>query len=214
MSLQRALKQILYVALIIFIASLIVLANRAYYVLDDISKAAQQARETLAQARETMVTVDKSVSDTSRMVNANLIHADLILGRAERVSRRQEAYWDMMALKSARLLDNANKVVVDIDANQNAISSESVASLKELQRSIVLLGETAQHTDQTINGPEIKQILGNVNAGTAQLATSAAHVEATTKDVQDQVHSITHPKIATKIASWTLRVVHALGSWF
>jgi hypothetical protein len=207
MSLQRALKQILYVSAIVLVASLIVLANMAYYVLDDF-------RKTEAQATQTLATIDKSVSDTSRMVNANLIHADLILGRAERVSRRQEAYWDMMALKSARLLDNANKVVVDLDANQNAITSESVASLKELQRSLVLLGETAQHTDQTINGPEIKQILGNVNAGTAQLATSAAHVEATTKDVQDQVHSITHPKIATKIATWTLRVVHAVGSWF
>jgi hypothetical protein len=207
MTLQRALKQILYVSAVVLVASLIVLANMAYYVLEDF-------RKTEAQATQTLATIDKSVSDTSRMVNANLIHADLILGRAERVSRRQEAYWDMMALKSARLLDNANKVVVDLDANQNAISSESVASLKELQRSIVLLGETAQHTDQTINGPEIKQILGNVNAGTAQLATSAAHVEATTKDVQDQVHSITHPKIATKIATWTLRVVHAVGSWF
>jgi hypothetical protein len=207
MTLQRALKQILYVSAIVLVASLIVLANMAYYVLDDF-------RKTEAQATQTLATIDKSVSDTSRMVNANLIHADLILGRAERVSRRQEAYWDMMALKSARLLDNANKVVVDLDANQNAITTESVASLKELQRSVVLLGETAQHTDQTINGPEIKQILGNVNAGTAQLATSAAHVEATTKDVQDQVHSITHPKIATKIATWTLRIVHAVGSWF
>jgi hypothetical protein len=207
MSLQRALKQILYVSAIVLVASLIVLANMAYYVLDDF-------RKTEAQATQTLATIDKSVSDTSRMVNANLIHADLILGRAERVSRRQEAYWDMMALKSARLLDNANKVVVDLDANQNAITSESVASLKELQRSIVLLGETAQHTDQTINGPEIKQILGNVNAGTAQLATSAAHVEATTKDVQEQVHKITHPKLITSIANWTLRVVHAVGSWF
>jgi hypothetical protein len=207
MSLQRALKQILYVSAIVLVASLIVLANMAYYVLDDF-------RKTEAQATQTLATIDKSVSDTSRMVNANLIHADLILGRTERATRSQEAYWDMMALKSARLLDNANKVVVDLDANQNAISSESVASLKELQRSIVLLGETAQHTDQTINGPEIKQILGNVNAGTAQLATSAAHVEATTKDVQDQVHSITHPKILTKVANWTLRVVHAVGAWF
>jgi hypothetical protein len=207
MTLQRALKQILYVAAIVLVASLIVLANMAYYVLEDF-------RKTEAQATQTLATIDKSVSDTSRMVNANLIHADLILGRAERVSRRQEAYWDMMALKSARLLDNANKVVVDVDANQNAITAESVAALKQLNQSIVLLGETAQHTDQTINGPEIKQILGNVNAGTAQLATSAAHVEATTKDVQDQVHKITHPKLITSIANWTLRVVHAVGAWF
>jgi hypothetical protein len=207
MTLSRALKQIRDVAVIILLAALIVLANMAYYVLDDF-------RKTEAQATQTLATIDKSVSDTSRMVNANLIHADLILGRAERVSRRQEAYWDMMALKSARLLDNANKVVVDLDTNQNAISSESVASLKELQRSIVLLGETAQHTDQTINGPEIKQILGNVNAGTARLATSAAHVEATTKDVQEQVHSITHPRALTKVANWTLKIVHALGGWF
>jgi hypothetical protein len=214
MSLQRALRQIRDVALIIFLASLIVLANRAYYTLDDLSKTAQQASETLAQAKETLVTVDKSVSDTSRMLNANLIHADLILGRAERVSRRQEAYWDMMALKSARLLDNANKVVVDLDANQNAITGESVASLKELQRSLVLLGETAQHTDQTINGPEIKATLKNVQEGTAKLAQSAAHIEGATGDVQEQVHKFTHPKIVTSIATWTLRVVHAVGSWF
>jgi hypothetical protein len=120
----------------------------------------------------------------------------------------------MMALKSARLLDNANKVVVDLDANQNAISAESVASLKELQRSIVLLGETAQHTDQTINGPEIKATLKNVQEGTAQLAKTSAHIEGATKDVQEQVHKITHPKFITKIATWTLRVVHAVGSWF
>jgi hypothetical protein len=207
MSLQRALKQIRDISLIVFIASLIVLANKLYYAVDDAQKAIQQGMQTLE-------TVDKSVGDTSHMLNALLIHADLIVGRAERTSRTQEAYWDMMALKSARLLDNANKVVVDLDANQNAISSASVASLKELQRSIVLLGETAQHTDQTINGPEIKQILGNVNAGTAQLATSAAHVEATTKDVQDQVHKITHPKLITSIANWTLRVGHAVGAWF
>jgi hypothetical protein len=207
MTLSRALKQIRDVAVIILLASLIILANQAYYALEDF-------RKTEAQATETLRTIDRSVADTSHMLNANLIHADLILGRAERVSRRQEAYWDMMALKSARLLDNANKVVVDLDANQNAISSESVASLKELQRSIVLLGETAQHTDQTINGPEIKATLKNVQEGTAQLAITAAHIEGATKDVQEQVHSITHPKIATKIATWTLRVVHAVGSWF
>jgi hypothetical protein len=214
MTLSRALKQIRDVAVIILLASLIVLANRAYYTLDDLSKTAQQATETLAQAKGTLATVDKSVSDTSRMLNANLIHADLILGRAERVSRRQEAYWDMMALKSARLLDNANKVVVDLDTNQNAITAESVASLKELQRSIVLLGETAQHTDQTINGPEIKATLKNVQEGTAQLAQSSAHIEGATKDIQEQVHSITHPKALTKVATWTLRIVHAVGSWF
>jgi hypothetical protein len=207
MTLSRTLKQIRDVALIVFIASLIVLANRAYYVLDDVEK-------TSAQARETLATVDKSVSDTSRLLNANLIHVDLILGRAERVSRRQEAYWDMMALKSARLLDNANKVVVDLDTNQNAITAESVASLKELQRSIVLLGETAQHTDQTINGPEIKATLKNVQEGTAQLAITSAHIEGATKDVQEQVHKITHPKILNSIATWTLRVVHAVGAWF
>jgi hypothetical protein len=118
MSLQRALKQIRDISLIVFIASLIVLANKLYYAVDDAQKAIQQGMQTLE-------TVDKSVGDTSHMVNANLIHADLILGRAERVSRRQEAYWDMMALKSARLLDNANKVVVDLDANQNAITLAS-----------------------------------------------------------------------------------------
>jgi hypothetical protein len=207
MSLQRALKQILYVSAIVLVASLIVLANMAYYVLDDF-------RKTEAQATQTLATIDKSVSDTSRMVNANLIHADLILGRAERVSRRQEAYWDMMALKSARLLDNANKVVVDLDTNQNAITAESVASLKELQRSIVLLGETAQHTDQTINGPEIKATLKNVQEGTAQLAITSAHIEGATKDVQEQVHSITHPRVLTKAANWTLKIIHAVGGWF
>jgi ribosomal protein L12E/L44/L45/RPP1/RPP2 len=100
----------------------------------------------------------------------------------------------MMALKSARLLDNANKVVVDLDANQNAITGESVASLRELQKSIVLLGETAQHTDQTLNGKEIQQILSNVDKGTASLASSSAHVDAATRDVAEQVHSITHPE--------------------
>jgi hypothetical protein len=121
----------------------------------------------------------------------------------------------MMALKSARLLDNANKVVVDLDANQNAITGESVASLKELQRSIVLLGETAQHTDQTINGPEIKATLKNVQEGTAQTRAKPPHTsKALRKTYKNKFIRLRTPKLITSIATWTLRVVHAVGSWF
>jgi hypothetical protein len=214
MTFLRAIKQLLYVALVLFVAAMIVLANEAYYVLEDSRRLIAKTTDAVDESRGAIAESTKAISDTSKMVNANLIHLDLILGRAERVSRSQEAYWEMMALKSARLLDNANKVVVDLDANQNAITGESVASLRELQKSIVLLGETAQHTDQTLNGKEIQQILSNVDKGTASLASSSAHVDAATRDVAEQVHSITHPRLITKIASWTLRVVHAVGSWF
>jgi hypothetical protein len=53
-----------------------------------------------------------------------------------------------------------------------------------------------------------------VQEGTAQLAITSAHIEGATKDVQEQVHKITHPKILNSIATWTLRVVHAVGAWF
>lgn len=167
-----------------------------------------------AQTTATLNTTQTAVRDTSSMLNANLIHLDLILGRAERVSRSQEAYWNTLSTQTSALLGHADRVLVDLDKNQNVLAIEGVKTLQETQRSVVFLGQTIQHTDATLNGPEIKQILSNVNGGTASLAASSAHIEAATKDVQEEVHHITHPRVITKIATWTLRIVHALGSWF
>jgi hypothetical protein len=207
MTLSRAIRQIRDIAAIVLFAALIVLANQAYYVLEDF-------RKTEAQATQTMQAAEKSIQDTSSMVNANLIHLDLILGDAARVSSQQEAYWQMMSHKSALLLDNANTALINLDSSETAISTQAIQTLQETQNSIFMLGQTVQHTDTTINGPEIKQILSNVDKGTASLASSSAHVDAATKDVAEQVHSITHPKLITKVATWALRVVHAIGSWF
>lgn len=177
-------------------------------------RAMRDFRALETQTAATLATTQTAVRDTSSMVNANLIHLDLILGRAERVSRSQEAYWNMLALKTSLMLDHADKAIVDLNTNENALTVEGLITLQEAQKSVVFLNQTIQHTDATWNDPQIKQILANINGGTAHLAATSAHLEATAKDVREEVHKITHPRVVTRVATWTLRVIHAIGSWF
>jgi hypothetical protein len=86
MTFLRAIKQLLYVALVLFVAAMIVLANEAYYVLEDSRKLIAKTTDAVDESRGAIAESTKAISDTSKMVNANLIHLDLILGRAERVS--------------------------------------------------------------------------------------------------------------------------------
>jgi hypothetical protein len=81
MTLSRALKQIRDVALIVLLASLIVLANRAYYTLDDLRNGTAGTRRWRRPRKHSSRST--SLSRIPHMLNANLIHADLILGRAE-----------------------------------------------------------------------------------------------------------------------------------
>lgn len=150
-----------------------------------------------------------SVRNTSQMINANLIHMDLILGRAEVLSRSQEDYWKMVSKKTELTLDNANTVLAnlatttrDLDSNLKEVTQTTNETLKQVQPVLQETTKAIQSTNLLISDPAVKETLKNVDQGTAQIAATATNVNKTTQDIQEKVHKILHPSWASRISSW------------
>jgi uncharacterized protein YoxC len=120
-----------------------------------------------------------------------------------------------------RLLVSANTATETLSENQNKLTDQAVTVLKTTDTTIshvdVVLGQanndlaqlevTEKHLDALIQSPDITQTLKNVDATTASTAR-------TMNDIEDEVHTITHPRLIVSIANWTLKVVHSVGGMF
>jgi ABC-type transporter Mla subunit MlaD len=166
--------------------------------------------QSLEESTQTVVQhADKAVTDTSSMVNANLIHLDLIMGRAEVLSRSQEAYWKMVSTKTETTLDNANTVLANLadttkhlDSHVSDVSQAVVATLNQVQPALQETTKTIQSANNLIADPSIKQTLQNINQGTSQIAGITKDTHDMTSDLKDKVHHILHPTWAQRALGW------------
>lgn len=176
--------------------------------------------ETGREFNQTAVDLRVRVDHTSQNLNANLIHLDLILGRAERISRSQEAYWTMMQAKGAVTMDRANAVLVELEdtiqhtrAGSDRVSDETVQVLVELKKAIQQTNQTMQAAEKVVSDPNLPATIANINKASAQVADTSVAVTGTAQDLQGAVHAWTHPKPIVKVADWTLKAIRAVGSF-
>jgi hypothetical protein len=80
----------------------------------------------------------------------------------------------------------------------NTVQAQSAGSLPAL-------ADTATHLDEASQNLVTLSHLG---------IDSMTSVRAIAADGQQEVHSILHPKPITRIADWTLKIVHAFAGWF
>lgn len=132
-----------------------------------------------------------------------------------------------LGLKTEKTLDSANALIVSLqenskslEQNQNAITAQSVETLKAATEEIRNLrsveddaAKAIQDMDAVVADPQIKASLLNISKATDQTAVTMQHVAETSKDVQQEVHSITHPSAITKTFTWILKVGGAVGNW-
>lgn len=178
----------------------------------------QDIHQTTGQVQKSTVAMQKNANDVSSMLNANLIHTDLILARTEDVSRKEEMFWDRFSMKSLETLDHANFFLAGLDdttkganiilaktANHANASLDSLTAdahhtlvdsdvaLVSVNKEIHSLNVATDNLNAVVTGPEITGTLKHVNESTAAIAKSAEHSEQIFNDVRVKVDTVTHP---------------------
>jgi hypothetical protein len=156
------------------------------------------------------------------------LEAGLTAMEARKASIKESAYLDQWNSQVAKLFSDVHQTM--ITTNQTVASIQEVsraatgtlqttqatvqafqvpivqltATLKAGERATAALELTTQHLDALVIDPAIPATLANVQATTG-------HLDATSKDVEQEVHSLTHPTWAVRLWGWTLDVAHALN---
>lgn len=125
-----------------------------------------------------------------------------------------------LGLKAEATFDNTNAVLNSLynnsealKANQNAITAQATETLKSANEEIRNLrpfeddaAKSMRDIDAVVSDPHIKQTLDS-------MAVTTKNIAATSQDVKEEVHSITHPSAITRTFDWILKVGGALGNW-
>jgi hypothetical protein len=154
------------------------LADTARPALTAATRAVIEARGLVRDAR-------KQLKSTMPLVNANLIHADLVLSNMERASEHQDE-----------------------------VAKTTLAGLADIDRAAVQLQSSLTSIQRVVDDPNAQTLVANLNVTSQETARATKAAADALQDVRDQVHKYTHPKIATSVADWALKIGRVLGSWF
>lgn len=96
--------------------------------------------------------------------------------------------------------DQATATLATAQATVQALQ----APIAQANAALAALQPVEQHLDALVSDPALAATISNV-------ASTTGHLDATAKDVQQTVHSYTHPTWAMRIWEWSLDVAHALN---
>jgi hypothetical protein len=154
------------------------LADAARAALTNASATAIETRGLVRDARQ-------ELKSTMPLVNANLIHADLVLANMERASEHQDE-----------------------------VAKKTLAGLADIDKAAAQLQGTLASIQKVVDDPNLNSLASNLSATSRETARGTKAAADTLQDVRDQVHRYTHPRIATSIVDWALKIGRVLGSWF
>jgi ABC-type transporter Mla subunit MlaD len=191
------------------LVSLIALCVAASIVMVDVDR-------TVKQLHTTVFLLDKDLVDVKNV----LVHVDLAANTAQLASKKEAKYLDAWNAGIATTLAGLNKDSSDLDsafltANQVLLTTDS--TIKGLQpvennaaAAIAQMGTATTDLDKLISDPQITSTIASVNTIAANTATTSQNVNATSKDIKDYVHQLTHPTWAQRAWSFTLNVAEHL----
>lgn len=175
----------------------------------------QSTNDLLADSRSIILNTDQRIDQSWRLVNASLIHADLILARVEDASRtvreganKQAEYWETMQQEASLALgelkasaESLNNLIAntDLSLNKNLLP----AANETIQQSHLLLAETTTMiADARVRTNDNLEELRLVIADPA-IKQTLSHIELTMQEVHDMSAEIrqTAPKIVADIQS-------------
>lgn len=118
------------------------------------------------------------------------------------------------------LLASATAATDTLNTNQTKITDQTVKVLKTTNETIghvdLVLGQANNNLAQLeITEKHLDDIVENQDAVIAlqNISSATGHFDATLADVQEEVHSITHPKPIVSVINWVLKVAHAVNPW-
>ena len=156
---------------------------------------------------------------TLPLVNANLIHADLVLGDAQRVSDLQEAYWKNFSVKSLLAMDNANNLLVSLKTTSDGLHTDSGriadavvdATTNGAKPALVAVADAAKATtgvatqaSKDLSDPSIPAALNNIADGTKQFAAAGKSIANSADTVDKKVTKLANPSLAGKIEAYAM----------
>lgn len=111
----------------------------------------------------------------------------------------------------ALVLQNTNKLVVQETGDIHALSESADTTIKDLQPVILQLGKDADALAVTLNDPNIKVMIGNMAASSADLQAASAeltsmlrHGDATAADIQKVADKVAYEYTKTKNLAYAL----------
>lgn len=187
----------------------------------------------------TVVTVGKHVSNTLMAMDESIaklnteideahrltLEAALTARTARKASEKELAMLDTwntdingLVLRTQLILASTSGLLDQTSASIGEITNAAVESSETVNRTVqALQSPIAQlNTDLSDLQPLIVHIDGVVNDQAIQatwtnVANTTAHLDATTADIQEQVHKWTHPGIWTKVKGFALDVAHVFN---
>lgn len=155
---------------------------------------------------------------TIQQLNESLVRTKDLITLSQATLYKQQKSIANFDIQISNTLTSANSALAAVKTTADTTSTSEVqianASVETIQGVQPVLSTANQSLQQIIlatnqlnklvSDPEITQTITNVNSTTK-------HLDTTSKDVEDEVHSLTHPTWAHKIFSWSLDVVHAVN---
>lgn len=158
-------------------------------------------------------------------VNDLLVHVDQTANAARLASNKESAYLDQWNKQISETMVNVNgvlqttqKTISATAENETEIVSASKQTLLVTQTAIqglspveenataelASLKATTDNLNKLVSDPQITATIANVNSTTK-------HIDDTAADVQQYVHSITHPTILHEVWNGMLDVAHVFN---
>ena len=158
----------------------------------------QSADELVADSRQVVLVIQERIDSAGRLLNANLIHSDLILGRAEdatrtwRESTKQQAeYWQKMTESSTEIVGN-------------------------LDASVLTLNKLLANTDHSLNAellPQATQTIQNIELlaqeATLQIRDSGVNLQGILAELPPIIHNVEN---TTDMAYKTMIEIHNMSA--
>lgn len=168
-----------------------------------------------------VVTVNKHVSETLMKLDTEIdeahrltLEAGLTVMEARKASVKEIAYLDAWNKGISRTLIDFHDVMVETRSAVGSIQPVAVtteATIRALQAPIAqantdlaALQPVIAHTDALVSNPDLGATISNV-------ASTTGHLDATAADVQQEVHSLTHPTWLHRLWGGLLDVAHVFN---
>lgn len=168
-----------------------------------------------------IVTVNKHVSATLMKLDTEIdeahrltLEAGLTVMEARKASKKESEYLDQWNTAISTSLSDLHNVMLATAGTVEAIRPVAQASTNAINALQVPIGQlnvdlaalqpVIAHTDALVSNPALTATISNVESTTS-------HLDATAADVQQEVHSLTHPTWAHKLWGGLLDIAHVFN---
>jgi hypothetical protein len=162
----------------------------------------------------TLSKLDNEIDELHRLT----LEAGLTAMEARKASVKESKYLDTWNSEITKTINNVNSTLLSSTASIASVSAASVSTLQATQETVsslqapILSANQAltaatgsiNDLDTLIKNPAIPETIAHTDA-------TMSHVDATTKDVQDEVYKYTHPGIWSRIKGFALDVAHVFN---